>query len=617
MSEEKELQEPDLEEGSELADFVDLADLEEFNSASNLEMFGELGDLADLGDVPDLTKVEEPVAPPVVQEDVSLPEAAFAEEEADIQVPDLDVSVPEETAGTQDEEDLLAELLGDTDVPIPDSFEEIPDLDLPEFSEEESTPDLPELSEEGPAPDLQDDVEDAGKEIVSDLPDFNGDVLFDSVEPASDVPDIFESGGELDDMFVEGADELEIPDMAEEPEAGEDSAAFALDDDAGVDESLLSALDELGESGEDMPETDISGEMDLDFSAEEESVEEEPMAMDENGDGGIDSMLGGILNNLDFDSTTDASAEIDDLASEVGMDDSPFDAEGTEDGGLQDMLDVSDMIPDEAENEEKKPGLLKKVFGNIVTDEIAEEERQAAQREEEEAAKRAEEEAKEKEEAEKKKEEKKAEKEAKKAEKQKEKEAKKAEKAAKKAEKKAQREEEEAAELEVVGKLNKVGVSIIVAATIVFLVVEIGGTNLFSYASTKKEAVNYFKMGKYTEAYQEAIGSDMREKDAEEYNKIKVVMKVQQSLNAYQNYDRIKYYPEALDALLRGLKRYDANIEEATQLEVENDMMSCRRQILTLLREEFNLSEAQAYSIISLDKEAYQKRVVELGIDKR
>lgn len=607
MSEEKELQEPDFEESSDLGDFVDLADLGEFDSANNLEMFGGLGDLADLGDVPDLTE-ESPAASSAVQEDVNLNETAVAEDVDDIPVPDAELPVPEMTEENQDEEELLAELLGDTDVPLPESFEEIPDLDLPELSEEE------------PVLDLQDDIADAG-DITSDLPDFNEDVSFDTVEPTPDVPNIFDSAGEQEDMFAEGADTSEIPDMDKEQEAGEeDSAAFALDDD-GVDEALLGVLDELGESGEEISETDRLGGMDLDFSAEEGSVEEESVAMDENGDGGIDSMLGGILNNLDLAGAADDSATTGDLGPEadgfMGMADSPFDAEGSEDGGLQDMLDVSDMIPDEAETEEKKPGFMKKVFGNIVTDEIAEEERQAAQREEEEAAKRAEEEAKEKEEAEARKEEKKAEKEAKKAEKQKEKEAKKAEKAAKKAEKKAQREEEEAAELEVVGKLNKVGVSIIVAATIVFLVLEIGGTNLFSYASTKKEAVNYFKMGKYTEAYQEAMGSDMREKDEEEYSKIKVVMKVQQSLNAYQNYDRIRYYPEALDALLRGLKRYDANIEEATELEVEGDMMSCRRQILTLLREEFNLSEAQAYSIISLDKEAYQKRVVELGIDKR
>ena len=225
-----------------------------------------------------------------------------------------------------------------------------------------------------------------------------------------------------------------------------------------------------------------------------------------------------------------------------------------------------------------------------------------------------------KEEAEAKKAEKQAEKAAKKEEKKKLKEAKKAEKAAAKEEKKKQKEEEaaaEAAELEVVGKLNKVGVSIIVIATILFLTVEIAGTNVFGYISTKNKAVDYFEMGKYTQAYQEAIGTNMSEKDKEEYDKIKVVMKVQQSLNAYQNYDRVSYYPEALDALLRGLKRYDANIDRGIELEVDSDMMSCRKQILTLLQADFNLSESDAYSILALDSEKYQKKVVELGLKKR
>ena len=160
------------------------------------------------------------------------------------------------------------------------------------------------------------------------------------------------------------------------------------------------------------------------------------------------------------------------------------------------------------------------------------------------------------------------------------------------------------------------GVCIIVIATVVFLTVEIAGTNAFGYISTKKEAVRYFEMGKYTDAYKLAVGTKMAEKDSEEYEKIKTVMKIQQCLNAYQNYDRMQYYPEALDALLRGVKRYDANIEKATQLEVEKDMMSCRTQIISLLQTEFNMTEAKAYSLLALDREAYQNEVVKIGVEK-
>ena len=46
-------------------------------------------------------------------------------------------------------------------------------------------------------------------------------------------------------------------------------------------------------------------------------------------------------------------------------------------------------------------------------------------------------------------------------------------------------------------------------------------------------------------------------------------MKVQRSLNSYENYDNMKYYPDALNALLVGLKKYDENIETARNLEIE------------------------------------------------
>ena len=164
---------------------------------------------------------------------------------------------------------------------------------------------------------------------------------------------------------------------------------------------------------------------------------------------------------------------------------------------------------------------------------------------------------------------KKAEKEAKKAAKAEEKAAKKAEKEAKKAERRAQQEEEaEAEKYEVTGKLNKVGVAIIAILTVTFLVVEIVGTNIHGYSSSKKQAMKYFEMGKYEQAYQEVLGTKVKEKDPDTYNKIRTVMQVQRALDSYQNYDAMNYYPDALNALIRGLQRYDANLETAKQLEI-------------------------------------------------
>ena len=188
----------------------------------------------------------------------------------------------------------------------------------------------------------------------------------------------------------------------------------------------------------------------------------------------------------------------------------------------------------------------------------------------------------------------------------------------KKAEKEARKAEEAAQEeLEVTGKLNKVGVSIVVILAAMFLATEISGTEIFSYKSTMKQAVSFFDDGRYTDAYREILGTDLKKKDQETYDKIITVMKVQRSLNSYENYDNMKYYPDALNALLVGLKKYDENIETARNLEVEKDVDSCKEKILTLLDEEYGLSEAQARELLSLKKDAYTDQVVKLGIQKK
>ena len=142
-----------------------------------------------------------------------------------------------------------------------------------------------------------------------------------------------------------------------------------------------------------------------------------------------------------------------------------------------------------------------------------------------------------------------------------------------------------------------------------FLATEISGTEIFSYKSTMKQAVSFFDDGRYTDAYREILGTDLKKKDQETYDKIITVMKVQRSLNSYENYDNMKYYPDALNALLVGLKKYDENIEK--------DVDSCKEKILTLLDEEYGLSEAQARELLSLKKDAYTDQVVKLGIQKK
>ena len=576
MSEEKDMQSTDVElETDDLKEFVDMADVDDLDVSDGDDFFGDLGDISDLGEIPELSEIESTISDAKKKK-----EENTTVKQAEESVPVPDVADMDSNSGS--------EMMSDEDIQALLAANET-------ASETEETSANVDREESVHVPDVADMESNSGSEMMSDediraLLAANENTQTDTTADDSskeDVPDI----AALDDSSEES-----IPDIA------------ALDDtdssDGLSDNDMESALDALNDDQES------------------------------SGSGDIDSMLDGLLDNLDMKGTLgdidgnteempeaeqmsqeDSEESLDSLADLLGMTGEPVSSEKEDD--MQSLLDAS-LLPDEKneENDEKKTGFFKKVFGNVITDEIAQEEREAAQKEVKEAEEKAEKDAADAEEKAKQKEEKKAAKEAKKAEKAKQKAEKKAAKEAKKAEKKAKEEEEEAAELEIVGKLNKVGVAIIVIATILFLTIEITGTNLWGYASAKQAADKYFKMGKYTEAYQEALGTKMRDKDPEMYQKIKTVMKVQQSINAYQNYERVGYYPDALNALLQGIRKYDDNLSTAIDLEADQDLKKCREQILSNLQSEFGVSESEAYSLLSLDQNSYTDKVVEIGRQK-
>ena len=646
MSEEKDMQSTDVElETDDLKEFVDMADVDDLDVSDGDDFFGDLGDISDLGEIPELSEIESTISDAKkkkeenttvkqAEESVPVPDVADMDSNSgsemmsdeDIQallaanetaseteetsanvdreesVPVPDVADMESNSGSEmmSDEDIRALLAANentqTDTTADDSSkEDVPDIAALDDSSEESIPDIAAIddSSEESIPDIA-AIDDSSEESIPDIA-----ALDDSSE--GNVPDI----AALDDSSEES-----IPDIA------------ALDDSSEESIPDIAALDDT-DSSDGLSDNDMESALDA-LNDDQES----------SGSGDIDSMLDGLLDNLDMKGTLgdidgnteempeaeqmsqeDSEESLDSLADLLGMTGEPVSSEKEDD--MQSLLDAS-LLPDEKneENDEKKTGFFKKVFGNVITDEIAQEEREAAQKEVKEAEEKAEKDAADAEEKAKQKEEKKAAKEAKKAEKAKQKAEKKAAKEAKKAEKKAKEEEEHPAELEIVGKLNKVGVAIIVIATILFLTIEITGTNLWGYASAKQAADKYFKMGKYTEAYQEALGTKMRDKDPEMYQKIKTVMKVQQSINAYQNYERVGYYPDALNALLQGIRKYDDNLSTAIDLEADQDLKKCREQILSNLQSEFGVSESEAYSLLSLDQNSYTDKVVEIGRQK-
>ena len=618
MSEEKDMQSTDVElETDDLKEFVDMADVDDLDVSDGDDFFGDLGDISDLGEIPELSEIESTIsdAKKKKEENTTIKQA-----EESVPVPDV----------ADMESNSVSEMMSDEDIQALLAANET-------ASETEETSANVDREESVPVPDVADMESNSGSEMMSDediraLLAANENTQTDTTADDSskeDVPDIAAIDDSSEESMpditaIDDSSEESIPDIA----ALDDSSEESIPDIAAIDDSSEESILDIAA----LDDTDsLDGLSDNDMESALNALNDD---QESSGSGDIDSMLDGLLDDLDMKGTLgdidgnteemseaeqmsqeDSEESLDSLADLLGMTGEPVSSEKEDD--MQSLLDAS-LLPDEKneENDEKKTGFFKKVFGNVITDEIAQEEREAAQKEVKEAEEKAEKDAADAEEKAKQKEEKKAAKEAKKAEKAKQKAEKKAAKEAKKAEKKAKEEEEEAAELEIVGKLNKVGVAIIVIATILFLTVEITGTNLWGYASAKQAADKYFKMGKYTEAYQEALGTKMRDKDPEMYQKIKTVMKVQQSINAYQNYERVGYYPDALNALLQGIRKYDDNLSTAIDLEADQDLKKCREQILSNLQSEFGVSESEAYSLLSLDQNSYTDKVVEIGRQK-
>ena len=454
---------------------------------------------------------------------------------------------------------------------------------------------------------------------IEDLENLEGIEEFKSDEQSEDAPMPAEEVSEEIPMPVEEEVSEEIPMSV--AEASEEIPAPI--DDGGTEEISQPAGDSATINTSELLDNinlysdDVSGG----DSAETAALMNDGKSESSTDDQALNMMLDGLLDDLDMTGSLqqetaskdelveDQDAEAADIFDMLGADSE------SQDVSIDDLLDIA--APEEHPEEEPtdQKGLFQRVFGNVINDEIAEEERKAQEEEEQKAAEKAELAEQKKAEKEQAKEAKKAEKEAKKAAKAEEKAAKKAEKEAKKAEQKAQQEEEaEAEKYEVTGKLNKVGVAIIAILTVTFLVVEIAGTNIHGYSSSKKQAMKYFEMGKYEQAYQEVLGTKVKEKDPDTYNKIRTVMQV--ALDSYQNYDAMNYYPDALNALIRGLQRYDANLETAKQLEIEDEVDGCKEQIVSLLQSEYGVSESQARELLSLDKAEYTSKVVEIAMKK-
>lgn len=182
-------------------------------------------------------------------------------------------------------------------------------------------------------------------------------------------------------------------------------------------------------------------------------------------------------------------------------------------------------------------------------------------------------------------------------------------------EKKAAKEAELQAELEEEQNAKKVPTVIVIIVFAIFAALAgtvVVGTKTFDYTIVIKKATDYFERQRYRLAYDEIAGVDVKKKDEDLKNRIYTVMYVERLYESYENNVKLERYDRALDALLRGIEKYDEHYDEAVELGIVADIDSCKAKIVVALQDRYGLSEEAAYEIIALEGQEYSQRLVKV-----
>ncbi len=274
------------------------------------------------------------------------------------------------------------------------------------------------------------------------------------------------------------------------------------------------------------------------------------------------------------------------------------------------------------EKDGQKAGFFQRIFGNIKVERSEEEIAQLKEKVYADAeAKQAAQEEKAKLAAEKKEEKKRlaAEEKAEAAKKKQEKEKKKAEAAKLKKEAKDRKKQEIQSLIDAIdedeGRINRVGAAIVFIFFVLVAGAIILGTNGYSYFVSMDNARKDFGNQRYNDAYNEISGiKNVREEDETFVLQVETVMMTYKQLNSFQNFYSMGLYPQALDSLLKGMKRYDKYSGIAAVIDVDKDLNNIRGTFVERLDTVFGLSEQEAIQIAAIeDPDEYTAKVYEIA----
>lgn len=347
-------------------------------------------------------------------------------------------------------------------------------------------------------------------------------------------------------------------------------------------------------------EEDVNQLLDLiskDYTNEDEDDEEEPLVYDDDSSDNEESYLQepevSLFSEDDDESVFEddkeekgdkANTSLDDIfndaLSAIQFEDSGKKEESEPEAVPSDIQGdleeppVQTAEPEKELKQAKGDGFWKRTFGNIITEQSAEEEQKERELEEADAKKKAELKAETKKQQEKEREE--------------------------KAEEKQRKAELAAAE--VVGKINPVGATIVMVFFGVVCLSVLLGSKIFSYSSSINNAGQEFENRDYKAAYEALAGVNVSKSSEELKDKVRICMQLQRELDSYNNYYKMKMYLESLDALAKGIRSYDENKDKADTYEIMTQYNELEAKLAEALYNEFGVTETQIRDIINNSK---------------
>ena len=454
-------------------------------------------------------------------------------------------------------------------------------------------------------------------------------------EPKLEVPELESTDFSLDELDLDSL-------MADMPEVSQDSASEDSIDLAALEEMLGTESIDNNMDSESVVETSSSSEDELKLDEMDDNLLKDMGLFEENAgtsdSSGDEDDFGDVLSLLGDDDSD--LAEINDLLKKSDnkepVQDDMMDLLSQMADDEEKLFDESRQTKSEPESEElttnmeeasvetksgkkkkekaakkqkldaegkpieKKPGLFTKLF-NTLTEEFEPEPT------EEELAKEAEEKAAAKQAAKAKKEEDKKAKAEENKVKAEEKEAAKKAKAEVAAQQKKEKQEAKAAKKaaklakeEAERPKNMVLVTIFAASV---LAVVLLFTNFISEEGSLQRARKAYYDGNYQTVYVELYGSELEESDAIVQARSKVILKMQRKYDSYVNHMKMGQDVKALNALIEGLRTYDAVNLEAEQYGVMAEIDEIKTNILNVLDAKYGIDEATARELLQNEDE--------------